>query len=193
MSFAKEGVHYNSGRPLSFCAGGGKLASMHHYPRLPLDVASYVQRVRGGPCFICAIVAGEGDDHLVVFRDDECIAFLAKWPTLVGYTLLAPLEHRTEVIADFTEDEYAALQRRIHHLGRAITGALAPEPLYVLSLGSLQGNAHVHWHLAPLPGGVPYEHQQYAALMHESGGYLDIPDDDLAALADLIRAHLPAT
>src|SRR5204862_1670978 len=125
--------------------------SVHDYPKVPFDFASYVQRVRDGPCFICSIVAGDDDEAHVVFRDDTCIAFLAKWPTLVGYTLLTPVEHRTEVIADFTEDDYTALQRRIHRLGRAITSALGPERLYVLSLGSHQGNAHVHWHLAPLP------------------------------------------
>jgi histidine triad (HIT) family protein/ATP adenylyltransferase len=36
-------------------------------------------------------------------------------------------------------------------------------------IASDQGNAHVHWHLAPLPPGVPYEQQQYAALMAENG------------------------
>jgi ATP adenylyltransferase len=60
------------------------------------------------------------------------------------------------------------------------------ERLYVLSLGSKQGNAHVHWHLAPLPPGVPYEHQQYAALMHEHG-YLDIPNADFVDLARRLR------
>jgi hypothetical protein len=47
--------------------------------------------------------------------------------------------------------------------------------------------------LRPLPGGVPYERQQFVALMQESGGYLDIPDGHLAELAARIRAHLPTT
>ena len=54
-----------------------------------------------------------------------------------------------------------------------------------MSLGSHQGNAHVHWHVAPLPPGVPYEEQQFAALMHEVNGYLDIPE------ADFVRARGP--
>ena len=40
---------------------------------------------------------------------------------------------------------------------------------YLLSLGSQQGNAHVHWHIAGLPPGVPYERQQFHALMTENG------------------------
>jgi len=99
-----------------------------------------------------------------------------------GYTLVAPLEHRTDVVGSFTEAEYVELQRRVHRIGRALSAAVPTERLYVLSIGSRQGNAHVHWHLGPLPPGVPYREQQYAALMHEHG-HLDVPEADLVALA----------
>jgi diadenosine tetraphosphate (Ap4A) HIT family hydrolase len=166
------------------------------YPKIPFDLDAYEQRVRtdsaDGRCFICSIVAGERDDHLVLYRDDRCIAFLAKFPTLLGYTLVAPLEHRTDVVGSFTEPEYVELQRRVHRVGRAVTKAVPTERLYVLSIGSHQGNAHVHWHLAPLPPGVPYREQQYAALMTEHG-HLDIPEEELRALArDIARRLDPA-
>ena len=125
----------------------------------------------------------------MLYRDDVCIAFLAKFPTLVGYTLVAPLEHRTDVVGAFTEDEYADLQRRVHRIGRALSQAVPTERLYILSLGSHQGNAHVHWHVAPLPPGVPYREQQYAALMHENG-YLDLSDADLSSLAERITERI---
>jgi diadenosine tetraphosphate (Ap4A) HIT family hydrolase len=161
--------------------------------KVPFDIASYEQatreRARRGDCFICSIIAGRLDDHLVVARDDLCIAFLAKFPTLRGYCLLAPLEHRTAVVDDFDEDEYVELQRRVHRVGRAIARAVPTERLYVLSLGSNDGNAHLHWHLAPLPPGVPYGEQQYAALMHEHG-YLDLAPDELAAIARRITDAL---
>ncbi|MDP9334074.1 MAG: HIT family protein [Actinomycetota bacterium] len=159
---------------------------MSNYPRVPFDVATYVRHTRDnartGLCFICSIVAGDLDGHIVIAQDDVSICFLAKSPTLLGYALLAPPAHRTDVVGDFTEDEYVELQRRVHRLGRAVSVVVPTERLYVLALGSHQGNAHVHWHVAPLPPGVPYEQQQYAALMHEYG-FLDIPDDDQAALA----------
>jgi len=63
----------------------------------------------------------------------------------------------------------------------------AAERPYVLSLGSRQSNRHVHWHLVPLPTGVPYEPQQVTALAPERG-YLDIPDDAQADLATRLRA-----
>lgn len=157
--------------------------------KIPFDFARYEQRVHRDSCFICEIVVGDRDDHFVIHRDDACIAFLARWPTLRGCTLLAPLEHRTDVVSDFTEDEYAELQRRVHRLGLAISATVPTERLYVLSLGSHTGNSHVHWHLAPLPPGVPYEQQQYAALMHENG-YLDFADAEQAALAGAIAEKL---
>jgi diadenosine tetraphosphate (Ap4A) HIT family hydrolase len=166
---------------------------MPDYRKIPLDIDGYVETVTTaadeGTCFICSIVSGERDDHLVVFRDDACVAFLAKWPTLLGYTLVAPLEHRTDVIDAFTAEEYVELQRRVHRIGRAVSAAVPTERLYVLSLGSHQAVSHVHWHVAPLPPGLPYLEQQYHALMHENG-YLDIPDADLEVLAGRIRALL---
>jgi diadenosine tetraphosphate (Ap4A) HIT family hydrolase len=161
--------------------------------RVPFDLDAYerevVARNERGACFICEVVAGERDDHAVVFRDDIAIAFLAKYPTLRGYCLVAPLEHRREVVGDFTEDEFAAFQRRLHRVGRAVSAALPTERLYLLSLGSRQANDHVHWHVAPLPPGVPYREQQYAALMHEHG-YLDLDTAGLEAIADQIRHAL---
>ncbi len=181
-----SGVSQNQGRI-------GQPVRVSSYRRVPFDVVSYVQRTRDnsrrGACFICSIVAGDLDDHMVIRRDDVSVSFLAKAPTLIGYALLAPLEHRTGVIGDFTEDEYVDLQRRVHQLGRAVSLAVPTERLYLLALGSNQGNAHVHWHVAPLPPGLPYERQQYAALMQEHG-YLDIPDSDQAALARSIANHM---
>lgn len=163
------------------------------YPKIPMDMPEYERQTRAaateGTCFICSIVSGQRDDHLVVFRDDVCIAFLAKWPTLLGYTLVAPVEHRTDVVGSFTVDEYVALQRRVHRVGRAVSEVVPTERLYVLSIGSHQGNAHVHWHIGALPPGVPYREQQFVALMHENG-HLDIPDADLEALAARIREVL---
>jgi ATP adenylyltransferase len=166
------------------------------YGRVPFDVGDYEQRVqadtRAGNCFICAIVDGERHDHLVLFRDDLCIEFLDKYPTLLGYSLLAPLEHRTDVIGSFDTAEYVELQQRVHRLGRAVSACVPTERLYVMSLGSQQGNAHVHWHVAPLPPGVPYQQQQFAALTRDNG-CLDVPNDHLVSLARHIRLELVRT
>ena len=94
-----------------------------------------------------------------------------------------------EVTGDFGEDEYVSLQRVVHRVGEAIRAVVPCERLYVLSLGSRAANEHVHWHLAPLPPGVPFEEQQLAAL-DWSRGYLDIPDAEQAELAASISSRL---
>jgi diadenosine tetraphosphate (Ap4A) HIT family hydrolase len=156
-----------------------------------IDVENYHRRAREGPCFICELVAGRRRHH-VVYEDSFAIAFLNRYPTLRGYTLMAPKEHREQVTGDFTEEEYVALQRVVYRLGEAIRRAVATERLYVLSLGSQQGNAHVHWHLAPLPPGVSYPEQQLAALDWGTSGerVLHVPEREQADLAARIRSQL---
>ena len=82
-----------------------------------------------------------------------------------------------------------ALQLVVRKVARAVAAVVPTERMYSLSLGSKQGNAHLHWHIVPLPPGVPYRQQQYHALMSENG-VLDVRDDTQAALARAIRNHL---
>lgn len=146
--------------------------------RHDFDVEDYTRRVRRGPCFICEIVSGRAEHpRQIVYRDDVAIAFFNRYPTLVGYCLVAPIEHREGVVDDFTD-------RRV---GRAVSRVVPTERLYVLSLGSRDGNAHVHWHVAPLPPGVPYEDQQFRSLMVETAGYHDIPLAQREDLAERVR------
>jgi diadenosine tetraphosphate (Ap4A) HIT family hydrolase len=149
----------------------------------------YHRRVQEGPCFVCELLAGRNPHH-VVFEDEHAIAFLNRFPVLLGHTLVAPKEHREHVTGDFGEDEYVELQRVVHRVGEAVRAAVPCERLYVLSLGSQQGNAHVHWHLAPLPPGVAFEEQQHAALDWNRSGVLDLSDDEQAQLVARIRAAL---
>ena len=141
-------------------------------------------------CFICELLAGNPDyAHHVVYEDERTIAFLQRFQTLLGYVIVAPKEHREDVVRDFSEQEYLALQAVVHRVGRAISAAVPTERLYVLSLGSRQGNSHVHWHLAPLPPGVPFERQQLAAIDTDLG--FDLSEGELEDLAARIRAALP--
>jgi diadenosine tetraphosphate (Ap4A) HIT family hydrolase len=146
-----------------------------------------VRRQLGGRCFICELVSGNPEfAHHVVYEDDDAIAFLNKYPVLYGYALVAPKQHREQVTGDFTRDEYLRLQEVVHRVGEALRGAVPTERLYVLSLGSQRANSHVHWHLAPLPPGVPLEEQQLAAL--DTAECLDVSEAELAQLAQRIRS-----
>jgi hypothetical protein len=55
-------------------------------------------------------------------------------------------------------------------------------------MGSQQGNAHVHWHLVPLPPGVPYAEQQFNAVMLDRAGCVELTSEDEAALCADLRA-----
>ena len=152
--------------------------------RATLDLVEYSKRSQSNPCFICKVIDGTHHvPHEVVYRDDNTIAMLNRFPTLLGYCLVAPIEHRVDVIRDFTESEYLRLQAVVRNVGVAISQAVPTERVYVMSLGSNQGNAHVHWHLVPLPPDTPYAEQQFAAVMLETAGALKIPDREKAALA----------
>ena len=150
---------------------------------MPFDVGAYVSRSTSGPLFRLRVPAREPRLRAhTIAETDTAIAFLNRYPTLFGYTIVAPKAHLEHVTGDFTEDEYVGLQRFLHRVAEAMRRVLAPERIYVLSLGSQAANAHVHWHIAPLPSGVPLEQQQYHALMHENG----VVDASRADIVDYI-------
>lgn len=103
--------------------------------------------------------------------------------------MVAPKRHVESWVHDLDEAEYLALQRAVHRVARAVAAVVPTERMYCLSLGSQQGNAHLHWHIAPLPPGVPYHRRQYPALMAENG-VLDVDESTQAALAQAIRSRL---
>ncbi len=143
-------------------------------------------------CFICEFLKGNPNyEHFVVAETDTAIAFLAKVPTLYGYVLVAPKRHAEQVTGDFDEATYLELQNLIYRVSEGIRELLAPERVYILSLGSQAANSHVHWHVAPLPEGVPLEHQQYYALMHENG-VIETTPEEMAELAENLRSAIGA-
>jgi diadenosine tetraphosphate (Ap4A) HIT family hydrolase len=158
--------------------------------RRPFDVEAYVRRVRTGPCFVCATTEGNPDyQHEILYDDPFHIAFLARYPTLLGHCLVAPKRHVEDWVHELSEEQFTRFQIVVQRIGKAVAAALPTERMYSLSLGSREGNAHLHWHLAPLPPGVPYEEQQFHALMAENG-VLDLPPGSHAEVGARIRREL---
>lgn len=148
-----------------------------------------LRRRLGDRCFICELLAGNPEfAHHVVYEDDVAVAFLNRYPSLYGHTLVAPRAHLERVTGDFPRDGYLALQAVVHRVAEALQAVVPTERLYVLSLGSAQGNRHVHWHLAPLPPGVPFEEQQLAVLHTDT--VIAVSDEKLAELAARVREAL---
>jgi diadenosine tetraphosphate (Ap4A) HIT family hydrolase len=141
-----------------------------------------IRRQIGGRCFVCELLQGNPEfRHHVIYEDQIAIAFLNKYPNLYGYSLVAPKKHHEAVTGDFEPTEYLALQEVIYRVGEAVRCTVPTERLYVLSLGSQQGNRHVHWHIAPLPPGVPFEKQQLTWL--DRPVRVTLTDEEMADLA----------
>jgi diadenosine tetraphosphate (Ap4A) HIT family hydrolase len=154
--------------------------------RKSFDEDAYLERIQNGPCFICEMIAGRLQGNHVISQNQEFIAFLNKYPTLYGYALVAPIAHKEQATGDFTLEEYLNLQEAVYRVAEAVRHTVQAERIYILSLGSQQGNRHVHWHIAPLPFGVPFKEQQLEALRIEKG-FLEIPDQEMTELAERIR------
>jgi diadenosine tetraphosphate (Ap4A) HIT family hydrolase len=152
--------------------------------RKPFDLDAYLARVRAG-CFICEFVRGNPDyAHHLIHEDDHTVIFLNKYPTLGGDTLVCPKAHQEDLTL-LSREDYLRLQTVVHRISIALKRVLAAERVYVLSLGSNQGNSHLHWHVAPLPSGIPYEQQQFFSLMQENG-VLDLSEETMRELAQTI-------
>ncbi|MGY0466722.1 HIT family protein [Kitasatospora sp. cg17-2] len=161
--------------------------------RVGFDEQAYTRRSRTGPCFVCRMLAGDPEfRHEIILRDEHHVVFLDRYPTLLGKLLVAPVEHRQDVIADFTEQDSADLWRLVHRAGAALQQVVPTERIYVQSLGSNSGNSHVHIHVAALPPGVPYEEQQTAALQWQSAGLLEVSAAQTRRIAGQLRAELSA-
>jgi histidine triad (HIT) family protein len=160
--------------------------------RKPFDLDAYARDIARKPCFICELVKGNPEfAHHVIWEDGEFIIFLNKYPTLRGYTLVCPKAHREDLAEELSRDEYLRLQSHVHRVSCALKTVFKAERIYVLSLGSQQANKHLHFHVAPLPKGIPLAQQQYHALMAENG-VLQIPDTEMAAMAREIGAACAA-
>ena len=107
--------------------------------REPFDVDRL--RVGGDGCFICEYLAGNPRyPHLEIARTDTAVAFFNRFPTLLGYVLVAPLLHLEQVTGDFSVDAYLDLQRFVYRIAEALRRVLSPERVYILSLGRQAAN-----------------------------------------------------
>lgn len=132
------------------------ISALARVPVDPRQSAQYVRRSLGGPCFVCAILAGHpAYPHHDVYEDDHAIAFLNRQPTLLGYCLVAPKRHVEDWVHDLNDTEFIVLQCIVRKVAAAAAAVVPTGRMYCLSLGSRQGNARLHWHIAPLPLACP--------------------------------------
>ena len=95
--------------------------------RKAFDLDSYIEHIQNAPCFICEMIAGRLQGNHVIYQNDEFIAFLNKYPTQIGYTLVAPIAHKEQVTGDFTLQEYLILQRAVYQVTEAVRRTVETE------------------------------------------------------------------
>jgi diadenosine tetraphosphate (Ap4A) HIT family hydrolase len=156
------------------------------YERYHPDMEAMHHGFRTEPCFICTMVQGEVQfPENIIYEDDRALVFLDAYPRAYGYTLVAPKEHREQVTGEFMIEEYIEFQRLVYRVTEAVREEVGAERMYIYTFGSNQGNSHAHWHVVPLPPGVPYDEQQ-GAWASWSKGVLKIPAEEMADLAGRI-------
>lgn len=160
------------------------------FDRYHPDMEAMHQGFRSEPCFVCGMVRGDVRfPENVIYEDDSALAFLDGYPRAYGYTLVAPKDHREQVTGDFSVEQYLVLQRLVYQVTEAVREEVGAERMYITTYGSNQGNSHVHWHVVPLPPGIPYEDQQ-GNWARWSRGVLKIPREEMASLAARIGVRI---
>lgn len=158
------------------------------FKRYHPDTVALHEGFRTDACFICEIVRRVAPAH-IVFETDNALVFLDRYPRQYGYTLVAPKRHVEAVTGDFALAAYLELQTLVYAVSEAVRQEVGAERMYIFTFGSNEGNAHVHWHIAPLPPGTPYEEQQGAAVSWQRG-VLKIPEEEMNVLVGRLEARV---
>ena len=109
-------------------------------------------------CFLCHYRERPGDDvaNHVLWRSDQTLTLLNRFPYTGGHLLVAPAEHRADP-ADLPPEVWNELASRIRDALCVLRKTLHPDGFNIgMNLGRCAGAGlpeHVHWHVVPRWGG----------------------------------------
>ncbi|MFM9500354.1 HIT family protein [Streptomyces galilaeus] len=101
-------------------------------------------------CDFCAIGTGEAP-AIVVWEDEENLAFFPRRPAVVGHTLIIPKRHYEDLF-ELTDPAVASLTQAVARVGRGLRRALSPDGMNLINStgkAATQSVFHVHMHLVP--------------------------------------------
>ncbi|HEX6044822.1 MAG TPA: HIT family protein [Pyrinomonadaceae bacterium] len=99
-------------------------------------------------CLFCRIVSGEVP-AVLVYEDDNSLAFLDHRPLFHGHTLLVPRRH-VETLGDLPGSLVGAFFKAAQLLSRAVESALGAEGTFVAMNNRIsQSVPHLHVHVVP--------------------------------------------
>ena len=119
----------------------------------PWRMAYITQEPRPG-CLFCRAIAdpNDPDSQLVVWRPDDAIVMLNKFPYNPGHVMVAPAAHKGD-LADLDDLQSATLMRALRRTIHVLRDSLKPEGFNVgANLGRVAGAGipdHVHFHVVP--------------------------------------------
>jgi histidine triad (HIT) family protein len=99
-------------------------------------------------CLFCRIVSGEVP-AIIVYEDENSLAFLDHRPLFHGHTLLVPRRH-VETLGDLPASLVGTFFKAAQLLARAVESALGAEGTFVaLNNRVSQSVPHLHVHVVP--------------------------------------------
>jgi ATP adenylyltransferase len=119
-------------------------------------IASFRSPKKGGrggdSIFRAALMAGNDEKRLIVWRSRLCFVIMNRYPYNSGHLMIVP-NRQTADFLDLTPEELADMMATLQRAIRAEMEAMGPEGFNVgLNLGRVGGagiESHVHVHLVP--------------------------------------------
>ena len=115
----------------------------------------YIQALNNsGECFICSNLKNPQDDdkNLVLWRTENCIVIINKFPYNNGHLLIAPARHIAE-LDQATDAELLEMTKLVRESQKVLSAAIKPHGFNVgINLGRCAGAGlpgHLHIHMVP--------------------------------------------
>jgi len=115
---------------------------------------AYINQEPQPGCLFCRVLAdpSDPDADLVVWRPEDAIVILNKFPYNPGHVMVAPVAHKGD-LADLNDAESTSLMRALRRTITVVRQALTPEGFNVgTNIGRAAGAGipdHVHLHVVP--------------------------------------------
>lgn len=117
-----------------------------------LDYAAQPKAPEDAGCFVCRAAAANDREHLVVYRTEQSVVILNRYPYNNGHLLVCPRAHKADP-HELTDGETLELQRILQRMMAALQTTIKPDGFNVgLNLGRAAGAGvpgHLHWHVVP--------------------------------------------
>jgi len=125
-------------------------------------------------CIFCSIVETKTPQHEIIWEDKKHMAFLDKYPSKEGHTLVIPKKHSARHL-DLNEDEYIELFLAVQKVAHLLDAKTSSHTIAMVIEGL--SVPHTHVHLVPLKKGEKLAHFEN----------IEKTQEELKAFADGIR------